>query len=134
MKPKPKRPKALWYRIQFGNKPQPKPPRRIKPVSKAMTKKLREYAKRVKAWKQDRYCVGSLVIFKGLPICPPYPHLCEDNHHKRGKLGALLMDERYWLPVCRKLHNWIRDNPKIARDLGLLCQPGEWNRPEKEAK
>lgn len=132
MKTKPKRPKALWYRIRFGNNPQPKPLHKIKPVSKSMAKKRRAYAKRVTEWKKGKYCVGSIVTFKGLPLCPPYPHPCEDNHHKRGRLGPLLMDERYWIPVCRNLHDWIGNHPEEARKVGLLCQPGEWNRPKKE--
>lgn len=42
-----------------------------------------------------------------------------DIHHKRGKIGDLLVDTRYFLPVCRACHNFLHDNPKIAKELGF---------------
>lgn len=48
----------------------------------------------------------------------------EDVHHVRGREGLLLFDIRFWLPVCRKCHNWIHSNPKKAQSLELL-QPNE---------
>ena len=51
----------------------------------------------------------------------------EDVHHKRGKVGLLLFDVRHFIPVCRTCHDWIGDNPEKARELGLLCEKGQWN-------
>ena len=41
-------------------------------------------------------------------------------HHKAGRNGALLLDERYWLPVCLPCHEWIHGNGKLARAIGLI--------------
>ena len=49
-------------------------------------------------------------------------------HHKRGRLGALLLDQRHWLGVSRLGHRFIHSNPQIARQYGWLCDKGEWNR------
>ena len=43
----------------------------------------------------------------------------EDIHHKKGRLGKLLTDKRYFLAVCRRDHDWIELNPKEAKKLGF---------------
>lgn len=43
-----------------------------------------------------------------------------DCHHIRGRNGDLLLDERYWLPVCRQCHDFIGEHGKIARNLGFV--------------
>ena len=48
-------------------------------------------------------------------------------HHVRGRAGTLLLDTRFWKPVCMSAHEWIRDCPNDARADGFLCQRGEWN-------
>ena len=40
-------------------------------------------------------------------------------HHKKGRVGKLLTDVRYWLPVCEDCHRRIEDNPKMAYEKGL---------------
>lgn len=64
------------------------------------------------------------------PLVDAKPHPATDIHHKRGRLGKLLLDERHWLPCCKQAHDWIHRNPALARALNLLAQPGEWNRYE----
>jgi hypothetical protein len=41
-------------------------------------------------------------------------HVSEDIHHKRGRLGKLLYDERYFLAVCRDHHTEIESHPELA--------------------
>lgn len=43
-----------------------------------------------------------------------------DIHHKKGKIGDLLTNTKYFLPVCRACHQFIHDNPEIAKDLGFM--------------
>lgn len=57
-----------------------------------------------------------------------------DVHHSRGRAGTLLIDVRFWKAVSRRGHYWIDDHPKEARAMGLLCEPGEWNRPPRDAE
>jgi hypothetical protein len=37
-----------------------------------------------------------------------------------GREGPLLLDERYWMPVCRTCHDWIEDHGRLARELGFV--------------
>jgi len=43
----------------------------------------------------------------------------EDIHHKIGRIGDNLFDEKQWLPCCRSCHNQIEANPLFAKALGL---------------
>jgi len=53
-------------------------------------------------------------------------------HHSRGRLGDLLLDERFWVAVSAKGHEWIHENISHARKVGLICEPGQWNTKPKE--
>ena len=43
----------------------------------------------------------------------------QDIHHVRGREGLLLFDVRYYKAACRKCHDWVKDHPKEAQQLGL---------------
>lgn len=68
------------------------------------------------------------------PLCPVALQvlkrriIIEDNHHMRGRLGPLLLDERFWLAVSRPGHDWIHTNPKEAEKLGFIDLKN-WNKP-----
>lgn len=40
-------------------------------------------------------------------------------HHKRGRIGELLCDTSYFLPVCMNCHEWIEKHPQLAKELGF---------------
>lgn len=98
----------------------------IRPRSTRMQKLMAYYRKRVRDWKRCKVCIPCLAW--GLI------HKCEDNHHIRGKLTTLLIDERFWLPICRHTHEWIKDHPDTARLRGWLCEKGLWNHAPKDAE
>lgn len=50
-------------------------------------------------------------------------------HHIRGRAGSLMLDERFWIPLCWKHHHMVHDNPEWARSKNLLAQRGQWNNP-----
>lgn len=118
---------ALWKGLRAAREaptrgPAPvakeKPRKWIRAMSKPMASRRRVYALAVTEWKalpENRFCK-----FPGC-TCPT-----EDNHHICGRSGPLLMDRRWWLPVCRAHHNWIRDHPNAAKAMGLLTK-GPWN-------
>ena len=60
------------------------------------------------------------------PMCCNCGKRASDIHHRRGKIGGLLTDTRFFSSVCRKCHDFIHDNPAKARELGLLCEYGKW--------
>lgn len=91
----------------------------IRRESRTRARTNRLYRARVKEWSIGKRCA--------FPGCGKR-HI--DCHHTRGRAGSLLMDERFWLPICRRHHLWIDLNPTEARELGLLCAKGNWNNPQ----
>ena len=92
---------------------------RIRPFSKIRSAQIREYSKRVQAWKErpeNRQCRVAGCTRRA-----------DDNHHSRGRIGTLLLDQRFWVPVCRQHHDWIGAHPAEARALGLIAPLGQWN-------
>ncbi len=59
---------------------------------------------------QNKYCQANL---SNCTI------LATDLHHKRGRIGKLLTDERYFLAVCRSCHNYIESHPIFAKEKGF---------------
>lgn len=45
--------------------------------------------------------------------------IATEVHHMRGRDGARLLDQDYWLPGCRSCHHAVTVNPQMAYDLGL---------------
>jgi hypothetical protein len=105
----------------------------VRALSPKLARERRLDAEEVKQWKVGRLCACHFRFgADGKPVCWQLPHLCEDRHHIRGKLGPLLRDQRYWLPVCRKAHAWIDAHRAEARKRGWLAGP--WNTvPGKQA-
>jgi len=71
--------------------------------------------------------------------CAVFPALnATDIHHSRGRLGPLLLDQRFWIPVSRAGHIWIDTNRDAARQkewngVPILCARGHWNvTPERQ--
>lgn len=89
----------------------PSEPRKpISPISDKMKGDLALYRK-----KRDEY-------FKEHQVCE-YPG-CHNKkitlHHKRGKIGKLLTDERYFCSLCLKHHIEVNENPDEALKMGLV--------------
>ena len=40
-------------------------------------------------------------------------------HHKKGRLGDLLLDKRYWLATCAVCHDIIEKESEAAKESGL---------------
>ena len=91
-----------------------KPKLSSKPIARRSPKRAKqegEYSKKAKAFKEEHsFCQACL------------PNICtsktNDVHHMKGRVADLLLDEEYWLAVCRSCHEWIEANPIEARDLG----------------
>lgn len=82
----------------------------------------------------SEYMLRKQAFLMKYPMCAVFPKLhAVDVHHSRGRLGPLLMDERFWIPVSRIGHVFIHDNRARARELNwrgipLLAAIGDWNR------
>jgi hypothetical protein len=104
----------------------------------AKTSKSQKIAFRKKSKKlsiNEKIYKARRIVFLSKPenkVCRVFPHLpVTEIHHIKGRQGfadqyaidndlILLLDERYWLPVSRKGHEWIHKNDAEARKKGWL--------------
>lgn len=92
----------------------PEPPAPIAKVSEKQGKLLKHYAKIRQKFLLNKWCA-----YHGKPCLPT------DIHHAMGRVGfaddqeiPLLVDVRYFVPVCREAHLWIEEHPKQAKERG----------------
>lgn len=64
------------------------------------------------------------------PICVPHGDISPIDiytfgeieattvHHKKGRIGSLLTDSRYFLACCMECHEFIERNPRWAKEHG----------------
>jgi hypothetical protein len=93
---------------------------RIRSVSKVKARLNREYTKLRKQFLADNPMCQACPK-RGI-VAAPAVH----THHLRGRSRKLQNDTRHWLAVCDRCHHFIHNFPLEARELGLLCQPGQW--------
>jgi len=95
--------------------PYPKPEKRdkkkpckIKLRSDKRARQEREYSKKRKEYLIDH------------PICEVLGCFAKSTevHHKKGRIGDLLTDERYFMAVCNAHHRVIELNPIWAKNNG----------------
>ncbi len=103
--------------------------------SKAMRKIVTTPLKRVAEKTQKKanlYYEKSREFIKN-KRCVVYPMLkAEEVHHKRGRVGDLLLDETHWLPVSRKGHVKIEMNPRWAKEMGFSESRLKWDKEPAE--
>jgi hypothetical protein len=126
MKPKPKRKPALWtlaYPEQVHHpvkRPKKKAARKpIRSRSAAMSKRMVEYGKAAKDY------LAKFTICSSLWPDDLCMAISTEVHHKKGRAGKLLMDQKHWLPVCAKCHSRIHAQPALAEKYGNL-DPSGW--------
>ena len=97
-----------------------------KPIRRVSTKRAKELAqyRKIKArlFKLNPSCQACLNVFPADNIRP-----ATDIHHTHGKVGKLLCYEPLFKLVCRSCHRWITNHTEMARELGLVCEKGQWN-------
>lgn len=82
----------------------------MRAVSKKLAVARRQYAKQWAAFfAEPRGCEFPLGCDR----------LATQVHHRRGRIGALLTDERYWSALCGPCHRWVTEHPARAYDLGI---------------
>ena len=81
----------------------------------------REYIRQKK-----QFLVGELCVV--FPWNGKHPRTATQVHHVRGRLGKLLLDQMYWLPVSAEGHQWIHSHIQEARKMGYICAKGSWNK------
>ena len=87
-------------------KKEKKPRRYIRVRSKKRAAQERKYRQRVKEWIEGKRCAV-------------FPELrATQCHHQKGRIGDLLLNEDFWLPVSGAGHVFIHQYPKVAYEKG----------------
>jgi hypothetical protein len=81
---------------------------KIRPRSVKRLKQEREYAK-----------LRRIYLFN-YPICQFSECLSNatEVHHKKGRIGDLLTDEKYFIGLCKFHHDWVESHPIEAKEHG----------------
>lgn len=88
---------------------------------------LRRVSKK-RASEGKEYQAVSRAFLVANPTCQAcYKEPATELHHKRGRIGKLLIDTRFFMAVDSDCHEFIHANPNRARELGLLAPANEWN-------
>ncbi|QQU04200.1 hypothetical protein [Myroides odoratus] len=83
-------------------------PKGIKPISDKRKTEIQQYTILRKEFLSD----------PKNQICPITKQPTTDVHHKKGRVGSLFLDTRYWLAVSREGHRIIEENPEWAKENG----------------
>lgn len=51
-------------------------------------------------------------------ICPITKKPTTDIHHKKGRVGSLFLDTKYWVALSREGHKVVEENPEWAKENG----------------
>ena len=52
-------------------------------------------------------------------VCPVTGEKTTEIHHKKGRVGSLFLNTKFWLGVSRKGHLKIENNPEWAKENGF---------------
>ena len=88
---------------------------RLRPTAKRKQKDRGAYAEKARAFVEANPDCGACVTLHDAVV-----HPSSQIHHRAGRNGKMLLEERYWLAVCNLCHEWIHANGKKARTLGLI--------------
>jgi len=92
--------------------------KRIAPMSKEMKASRAEYAREVSRWKAGKRCVR----------CSGWRNIT--CHHWKGRIGPLLLDKRFWIPICIDCHRWADNHIQEAREKNYFPPAGLYNETE----
>ena len=106
----------LMTYVKFcGNSPFRPDPKSL-PTPKKEKAKIATESKKRKSENKE-YLALREVFLKGKK-CPVTGKKATQVHHKKGRIGTLLMDVKYWLAVSAEGHKKIEENPEWAKEMG----------------
>ena len=80
----------------------------MRKISKKRAKQLKEYSKLRAEHLKDNY------------LCDVCGCEATEIHHKNKRSGDRLLDNLYFMSVCRRCHQHIHLNPQQSRDKGYM--------------
>lgn len=117
------RPKNKWQRSREVKEKAAKTLKKstLKKKSKSQRRRESEYYPEQKQFiKENPWC--QICIARGLD-----PRPTVEVHHKRGRAGKLISDSRFFVASCFYCRMWPHENPREARDAGVLAEAWDWN-------
>jgi len=92
--------------------PDPKPIPKVKSKPKQIGFRSKKRASQEREYKslRDIWIVGKK--------CKRCKSVATECHHMKGRIGRLLLDIKFWLPVCSECHKHIELNPIEAKEKG----------------
>lgn len=97
---------SCGYRARKAQKQalaEPKKRKAIKPRSDKREAQEKVYNDLVRIWKKGKKC--------GVRGCVSD---CQDAHHQLGREGDLLLNTKYWFPICRDHHTFYTQHSALA--------------------
>ena len=103
---------CYWSDNKKKNEGKQKTIKEFKPIPKISQKRKIENAK---------YIVLRIEFLgkKENSICPVTGEKTTEIHHKKGRVGSLFLDTKFWLGVSRNGHLKIENNPEWAKEKGF---------------
>jgi hypothetical protein len=105
---------SCWYQLKPNSLSTPLPVKKVKKIKPVSTKRVKQNS--VYTQVRQAFLYKNEFCKARLSICTMW---ATEVHHMKGRIEDLLTDERYFLPVCRRCHDWIETHPHDAHDLGL---------------
>lgn len=105
--------KRCWSCHPSNVKPKPTARKALPSRSAKRTQQEKEYSKLRKDFLERR----SMCEMRIPQICT---QKATDVHHKNGRTGDNYLNVSTWIPGCRQCHDWVHNNPRLARELGYL--------------
>ena len=106
-------------RCWFGTKPKLAKPAKVKKQKKIA------FASPKRALQNKEYSEQRKVFLEDHPFCEAKIEgigclgASSQVHHRLGRLGDLLLDQKYWLAVDSVCHEWIEKFPAKSKELGF---------------
>lgn len=99
----------------------------LRRVSKTRAQENVQYTLAIAQWKQKREGMDGYhrCQFRPGPPCDLAEDRCMDMamhppHHRAGRAGALLYDQRRFLALCFKHHQYVENNKRWSRENGYI--------------
>jgi hypothetical protein len=87
------------------------------------TKPIKPLSAKRQKIQQTEYGPAAKEYLKKNPLCKIRSEVCtgkaEGVHHKAGRIGDKLTDQRYWMPACNKCNSYVEQNDLWARSNGF---------------
>jgi hypothetical protein len=88
--------------------------------SRKARKPIRKVSKKQET-RMARYFRIRNPYIKANPICMICKAaLATDLHHRRGRIGKLLFDSRWFMALCRNCHSYLHEHVAWAKEKGYL--------------